>query len=259
MPGEGLRIDIRRSKILDMLFKEGKVRVDDLSAAFDVSEVTIRNDLAELEKSGQLERVSGGAVQTMKNYYNMDLQQRKKKNTKQKRSIALAASKLINDGETLMINSGTTTFFTSLELKKRKNLSILTNSISIATELGDYPTFKVILLGGEVNSQYLFTYGSEAANQIQKYKADKCIISIDGICLESGLTTYHAQESEITKLMIERSRKKIVVADGSKLGHESFYKICEISEINVWVTNSNQQSGRLKEIESTGIEIKECD
>ncbi|MDD4200035.1 MAG: DeoR/GlpR family DNA-binding transcription regulator [Eubacteriales bacterium] len=258
MSAEGLRIDIRRGKILDILMSEGKVRVDELSSLFAVSEVTIRNDLAILEKSGQLERVSGGAVQTMKNYYNLDYQQRKSKHAAYKQAIAAAAADLINDGETLMINSGTTAYFTSVELKKRKNLSILTNSIAVATELGDYPSFRVILLGGEINPQYSFTYGSEAVNSLRKYKSDKCIISVDGICSTSGLTTYHAQEAEVCRLMIERSAHKIIVADASKFGHESFYNICDISEIDTWITNKIPLVGKINEIQDKGVKIIQC-
>lgn len=258
MSSEGLRIDLRRGRILDILTRDGKVRVSELSELLEVSEVTIRNDLSELERSGQLERTPGGAVQTMKNYYNMDYQQRKGKNATHKQLIAAAAADLISDGDTLMINSGTTTFFTAVELKKRKNLSILTNSIAVASELGDHPTFRVILLGGEINPQYSFTYGSEAVNSLRRYKADKCIISVDGICSTSGLTTYHAQEAEVCKMMIERSFNKIIVADGSKFGHESFYNICDISAIDTWVTNVIPLAGKLSEITEKGVKIIQC-
>ncbi len=258
MSSEGLRIDIRRGEILDILTREGKVRVSELSSLFDVSEVTIRSDLDVLERSGQLERVSGGAVQTMKSYYNMDYQQRKSRHADYKHAIAVAAANLVSDGETLMINSGTTTFFTAVELKKKKNLSILTNSLSVATELGDFPTFRVILLGGEINPHYSFTYGNEAVSSLRKYKADKCIISVDGICAASGLTTYHAQEAEVCRLMIERSAQKIVVADGSKFGHESFYNICDISQIDTWVTNEIPLAGKINEIHDKGVDIIQC-
>jgi len=165
---EGLKIDIRRNKILEILARDGKVRVSSLRQLLDVSEVTIRNDLSELEKAGRLERISGGAIQTMKNFYNMDFQRRKNRKAQFKQAIGCAASDLVQDGETLMINSGTTTFFTAIELKKHKNLNILTNSLSVAVELGEHPTFRVILLGGEINSHYSFTYGNDAADPVKE-------------------------------------------------------------------------------------------
>lgn len=255
MVGEGLKIDIRRKKILEILNRDGQVRVTQLSEILGATVVTIRSDLAALERDGYLERISGGAIQTVKNYYNMEFQCRKQENMQYKKAIAVATSNLVNDGETLMINSGTTTFFTAVELKRHKNLNIVTNSISVAIELGAYPTFRVILLGGEINTQYSFTYGNDAMTQLKNYKADKAILSVDGISSDVGLTTYHAEEAVIDKLMMERSRKTIIVADYTKLGHESFSNIGDISSAHSWVTNECVNEQLLYEIKSFGIEV----
>ena len=255
---DGLKIDIRRNKILELLARDGKVRVSHLKQILDVSEVTIRNDLSELEKAGHLERTSGGAVLTMKNFYNMDFQRRKHHKAEFKQAIGCAAADLVQDGETLMINSGTTTFFTAIELKKHKNINIVTNSLAIAVELGEYPTFRVILLGGEINSHYSFTYGNDALTQLKKYKADKCILSVDGVSCESGLTTYHAQEAEVNISMMERSRRTIIVADYTKLETESFFNICDLSKADYWVTNNCANEELLAKIRERGIEIVTC-
>ncbi len=255
---EGLKIDIRRNKILEILARDGKVRVSNLRQLLNVSEVTIRNDLSELEKAGRLERISGGAIQTMKNYYNMDFQQRKRRKAEYKQAIGCAASDLVKDGETLMINSGATCFFTATELKKHKNLNIVTNSLTVAVELGEHPTFRVILLGGEINSQYSFTYGNDALTQLKKYKADWCILSVDGVSCEAGLTTYHAQEAEVNKAMMERSRKTVIVADYSKLEHESFFNICNLSEVDYWVTNKCADPDQIAKVREIGVEIITC-
>lgn len=255
---DGLKLDVRRKNILNILSRDGKVRVVQLSQALGTSEVTIRNDLAELEKGGYLERVPGGAVQTMKNYYNMDFQQRKQENVAEKQAIAIAAAELINDGETLMINSGTTTYFAAAELKRHKNLKIVTNSISVAVELGGLPTIRVILLGGDFNPHYSFTYGDDALAQLRKYKADKLILSVDGVSGEDGLTTYHAEETEINRLMMERASSTIIVADYTKIGHESFSKISPIDSVKYLVTNQCADPQVLADIETHGVEIKRC-
>lgn len=255
MAGEGLKIDVRRKKILEILARDGQVRVAELSEALGTTVVTIRSDLAALERDGYLERISGGAIQTVKNYYNMEFLNRKQENMQYKKAIAVAASNLVSDGETLMINSGTTTFFTAVELKRHKNLNIVTNSISVAIELGSYPTFRVILLGGEINVQYSFIYGTDAMTQLKNYKADKAILSVDGIRSDVGLTTYHAEEAVIDKMMMERSRKTIIVADYTKLGHESFSNIGAISSTHSWVTNDCVSKQQLEEIKSLGIEV----
>ena len=255
MAGEGLKIDVRRKKILEILDRDGQVRVTQLSETLGTTVVTIRSDLAALERDGYLERISGGAIQTVKNYYNMEFQHRKQENMQYKKAIAAAASNLVSDGETLMINSGTTTFFTAVELKRHKNLNIVTNSISVAVELGAHPTFRVILLGGEINTQYSFIYGNDAMTQLNKYKADKAILSVDGIRSDVGLTTYHAEEAVIDKLMMERSRQTVIVADYTKLGHESFFNIGALSGALSWVTNDCVSKQQLDEIKSLGIEV----
>jgi len=175
-----------------------------------------------------------------------------------KKTIATAAANLVSDGETLLINSGTTTFFTAIELKRHKNLNIVTNSISVAIELGAHPTFRVILLGGEINSQYSFTYGTDAMAQLKKYKADKAILSIDGISSEVGLTTYHAEEAEIDKMMMERAHQTIIVADCTKMNKESFFNIGLIQSPLSWVTNNCVSGEQLDKIQDLGIEIIKC-
>ena len=249
------KLNVRRQKIIEMLDREGMVRVTDLSRNFKASEVTIRSDLTELERLGLLERVPGGALQTLKTYYNMDFQQRKEQHSQEKMAIASMMTSLIQDGETLLINSGTTTYYAALELRKLKNLKIVTNSFSVATELGTNPTFQIILLGGNFNSQYLFTYGDDAVAQLRKYKADKLLLSLDGVNVSTGLTTYHAEETEVIRLMIERSRSTIIVADHSKIGRESFSYLGSIDQIDYLVTNVDADEQVLREIAKSGIEI----
>jgi len=256
MPSKsGLKIDERRKKILEILRRDGQVRVSELSSLLDTTVVTIRSDLDILEQDGFLERTQGGAIQTVKNFYNLDFQRRKHENMDLKKAIASTTADLIKDGETLLINSGTTTYYTTVELKRHKNLNIVTNSISVAIELGGHPTFRVILLGGDINAQYLFTYGKDAQEQLTRYKADKAILSIDGICKDIGLTTYHAEEAAINNAMIERSRETIIVADSSKFGHESFAYVTNITKVNYWVTDSSLNKDSIKKIEELGIKV----
>jgi len=253
---DGLKIDVRRKKILEMLHQDGQVRVSTLSDLLGVSEVTIRNDLSVLENDGFLQRIQGGAIQTIKDFYHYDSLMRKLDRSEAKKKIAGAATGLINDGETLLINSGTTTLMTAIELaSQKKNLNIVTNSIPVAMEFGIHPSFRVILLGGEINSQYTFTYGKDAQDQLRRYKADKTILSIDGICPHNGLTTYHAEEAAIDYLMMERSRETIIVADRSKFQHESFSYISDIQQVHYWVTDSALDQDDLLEMQGFGVKI----
>ena len=253
--GSGLKIDERRKKILEILRRDGQVRVSELSRLLDTTVVTIRSDLDILEQDGFLERTQGGAIQTVKNFYNLDFQRRKQEHMELKKAIASATADLIRDGETLLINSGTTTYYTAVELKRHKNLNIVTNSISVAIELGAHPTFRVILLGGDINAQYSFTFGKDAQEQLGKYKADKAVLSVDGICKDIGLTTYHAEEAVINNTMIERSRETIIVADSSKFNHESFAFVTSFDKVSYWVTDTSLDKESKKEIEELGIKV----
>lgn len=248
-------IDDRRSSILEMLKENGKVKVNDLSRRFNISEVTIRNDLSELEQEGMLTRVHGGAVGTRKAYCNMSLNDRMSVNREEKQQIAKAVKNIIEDGDTLMLDSGTTTYFVARELTDIKNLTIVTNSLQVAEELSYQNNINVILLGGSLDPRYQFTYGDDAQNQLKKYRADKMIIAVDGVSVQSGLTTYHYLEAEISRQMITRANQTIVVADHTKIAREGFAHIDSITSIDTLVTNKKADKEELTAISELGIEV----
>lgn len=252
---KGLKIDARRKKILELLTQKGEVRVSELSAIFDATEVTIRSDLSALETDGYLQRVVGGAVQTVRNFYNLDYIQRNRNNMEAKRAIGKATVDLINDGETLMINSGATTGSVAAELKTKRNLNVVTNSLTVAMELGTVPTFRLILLGGEVSVQYAFVHGADALEQLEHYKADHAILSIDGVSAEAGLTTYHAEEAAVDRAMMRRSRSTIVVADHTKIGHESFSQVHTFTPDIYLITNQCADKQEVADIAAKGTKV----
>lgn len=255
MAGE-LKIDVRRKKILEILRRDGQVRVAHLSETLGATVVTIRSDLDALEQDGYLERTQGGAIQTMKNYYNLEFQRRKQEHMENKKAIAAAAAGLVRDGDTLFINSGTTTYFAAVELKQRKNLNVVTNSISVAVELGGLPTFRVILLGGDISAQYSFTYGEDVKEQISRYRANWAILSVDGIQPGAGITTYHAEESVIDRIMMERAQTPIIVADSSKLGRESFSRISTLTAQTILITDQNANPDITAQIRADGVDVR---
>lgn len=253
---EEMSIDNRRSKIIDILNREGKVKVTELSKLFGISEVTIRNDLSELEAAGLLERVHGGAISTYKAYYNMSFVDRMKTNEADKRKIASVVASMISDGDTIIVSSGTTTLFAVQELKSVKNLTVVTNSLAVCQEIGHYTNIHVILLGGNFNPQYQFTYGDDTINQLKKYKADKLILSADGVSAEGGVTTYHYLEAEVNRQMIARVNKTIVTADCTKIGRVSFAYIDSIGSVDYLVTDNRANQDEIKSIIEKGIEVK---
>lgn len=207
----------RKQKILELLKENDSVRVSSLSRLFGVSEVTVRIYLEDLEKKGLLSRIHGGAVSSYKPYYNMTLNQRLETNQQAKAEIAERLAEMISPNDTVMLNAGTTTLLVFRRFPENYNLSIVTNSISIALEAAGNPNYNVILLGGSVNTKYQFTYGSNVVEQLEKYRADKLILSVDGIDIHQGLSTYYDKEAPVASAMIKQSNCCIVAADHSSI------------------------------------------
>ena len=230
----------RKQKIMELLQRDGKVKVNELSALFDISDVTIRMDLADLEAKGLLSRVHGGAVSSYKTYYNMNMQQRMSTNLDQKQAIAKHIVEMIEENDTIMLNAGTTTLTVFRMIPQNMNLSIVTNSIAIALEAGANPNFNLVLLGGSVNAKHQFIYGDEAITQLEKYHADKLILSVDGITPANGFTTFYNREVELDRIMLSHSATKIIAADSSKLGRTAFARISDITEADYIVTNKDE-------------------
>jgi DeoR/GlpR family transcriptional regulator of sugar metabolism len=254
---EALTTAERRREILNILNNEGKVRVSNLAKRFSISEVTIRNDLTEMEKEGLLERVHGGAISTYKTYYRKSIVERMQTNLEEKLRIAAGVAELIDDGDTLLLNSGTTTMYVVRRLKSVKGLTILTNSIEIANEAAmNGNDMQVLLLGGNVNHQFRFTYGDDTIQQLKKYKADKLILSADGVSAAEGITTHYHLEAEVARVMIERVKRTIVVADYTKIGRADFTCIATADRIDFLVTNNNAPKDEISALAELGAEVK---
>lgn len=252
-----IAVEQRRSEIVELLRKNGSVRVSEISKMYSVSEVTVRTDLEYLESQGQLSRVHGGAVGTGKLYANMDLSERYMTNAASKRALAALTEGLIENNDTIMMNAGTTLAYVLHAIQGKRNISIVTNSIQNALEVSSYPGVNVILLGGEIDSKYQFTYGNDATSQLARYHANKCILSVDGISAEDGLTLYYANESGIVRGMIESSDEVIVVADATKLGRSAFSRVASLEDVDVLVTGKKEESREIEVLREMGARIIE--
>ena len=247
--------DERKQKISELLKEKDTVKVSELSHILNVSEVTVRSYLADMEKKGLLSRIHGGAVSSYKPYYSMNLNQRLETNQGEKVEIANRIASMIEPDDTIMLNSGTTTLITFRKIPKTYNLNIVTNSIAIALEASNNPNYNVVLVGGSVNTKYQFTYGSDAVKQIQSYHADKLILSVDGIDDRRGFTTYYNKEADVDMAMLAQSGTRIIAADYTKFHRCAFAKISDVSVADVIVTNSRADRLILEELSKLGIEI----
>lgn len=247
----------RKAKIVELLNENGEVKVSTLSSMFNISEVTVRFDLEDLESKGLLSRVYGGAVSSSKLYHEMDLKQRFAANEAEKKSIAERIAQMINNNDTLMMNSGTTLTYVLRAIKncKKKNISLVTNSIQAAIEASSYINFNVTLLGGFIDSKYQFTYGGDALAQISNYHADKFILSVDGINCDNGFTLFYPHETDISRAMMNHSAATIVAADYSKIGRVAFANIAPITTADYIVTNNNAPSDYIETIRESGVSV----
>ena len=250
-----LKIENRRKKILEQLSRTGKVSVTELSAMLNVTPVTIRNDLTELEQEGSLLRVQGGAVKVTITEDGRSLEGTVFRDThgQQKASIARTVAGMVHDGDTLFLNSGTTCEYVAEALRMRKNLNIVTNALKVAMKLGEVPTFRVLLIGGEINAQYGFTHGGDAQEQLGKYQADWAILSVDGVSARGGVTTHHAEEAIIDRIMSAGAERTIIAADGSKIGRTGFSRVAPCTSELILVTDHSAESDALEILREGGL------
>lgn len=249
-----LKIDLRRNKILEQLKAEGKVSVSRLAAELGATPVTIRNDLTALERDGYLVRMQGGAVIAPR-LENQLVGTAEDPTFLQKQALAEEVAKLITDGQTLFFNSGTTTHHIARALKSKKHLNIVTNSLAIAMELGNTPTFHVLLLGGEINASYGFTAGGDSQEQLSKYRADWAILSVDGVSAQGGITTCHSEEAIIDRLMMTNAKKRLIAATGNKIGKAGFSRICDSDSAIQLITDSTCEKECLLALQERGVKI----
>lgn len=255
MTGGKLKIDIRRKRILEQLRLEGKVSVAELGELLKVTPVTIRNDLAALEQEGQLIRIQGGAIATPGSGEQPALSQSlTDPHTCEKKAIAAAAARLVRDGDTLLINSGSTTELVAEALTARRNLNVVTNSLAVARKLGTVASIRVLLIGGEINAQYGFTHGGDAQEQLQRYQADWAILSVDGVSAAAGITTYHAEEAVVDRMMLRGAKQAMVAADRSKIGRAGFTRVCQCVPGMYLVTDGGDDEA-LADLAAMGVQI----
>ncbi|MEI3606513.1 DeoR/GlpR family DNA-binding transcription regulator [Pseudogracilibacillus sp. SE30717A] len=241
--------------ILEMLEVNEIVKVPELCEKFKVSIETVRRDLEFLEQEGQLKRIYGGAVLNRQSSKEPSYNTRSTKNAKEKEMIGKKTAELISDGETLMIDLGTTTLEVARHLKDKKNLTIITNCMTIAQELVDIPTFRVILPGGILRPNELALSGFISEQFMREFNVDKTIVGVGGITMDNGISDYHLEETRVRKIMIEKGKEIIAVADHSKFGIKALVNVCAIDEIDVIVTDNKLKKFIAQEYSDQGIKV----
>lgn len=227
----------RQLLIIDILHQQGQVTVKELVSQFGISAETIRRDLSSLSVSGRLLKNHGGAV-LPRIIGEGPYQQRMRENVAAKRQIAKKACQLILPGETLFIDTGSTTLAFAEELNTIDNLTVITNSADIAKAIDTKSASQVFLAGGSYSADNRETIGPMAISQIRKFRVNHAILTVGGIHPEAGITDFNINEALIAQAMIEQTEKIIVLADATKLDQIAPFEVASLHQLDYLVCNA---------------------
>jgi len=251
----GLLSEPRRRRILEWIQEEGAARVRDLAAAFQVSEATIRQDLEKLDQEGHVTREHGGAFLNSMPVQVQSLVLHHQENMDKKRRIGALAASLVKDGETLILDAGTTTTEVALRLVNRKNLTVITNALNIAITLGAVPGFQVHMPGGQFKAPTLSLSGDKSVDYFRNIFAGKLFLATAGVGLDSGLTYPSFADLQLKEAMIRAASHVFLVADSTKINKSSFTRLGALEVIHSFITDDGISDADAKEFEARGIAL----
>lgn len=247
----------RRGKIAELVRQRGVVRVGELVDEFAVSAVTIRNDLEQLEKQGQLVRDRGGAIAAGPSPVRslLGIDQRAVLNLDAKQRIGHAAAQRVNPGDTIILDAGTTVIEAARLIGKISPLTVVTNALNVALELGAHSSARVIFLGGMLNREASSTIGPQLEQQLGELVAQKLFLGTQAFDGEHGLTDSTSEIAQVKRAMINAAREVILLTDSSKWHHAGFIKVAPLTELDAIITDEGLPAEARAAIDALGIEL----
>jgi DeoR/GlpR family transcriptional regulator of sugar metabolism len=244
----------RRLVIVERVAEQESIQVSDLSKLFGVSEMTVRRDIRRLEQEGFVRRTYGGATAHLTKSIDLAFNARSLQNSRAKRLIAMRAVDEIADAHTIFLGIGSTAEQFAQCLPARANLTVITSSIPIASLLGTRPV-RVIVLGGEVRRDELSCIGPVAEETIDRYFVDVAVLGAAGISALHGVTDLNDHEAAIGRRVIQRARRVVLIADGTKFGLTAMAFVAPISEVDIIVTDQSAAVTELTAVRAGGVEV----
>lgn len=243
----------RRERIQEYLAIHQIARSADLCAVLETSEATVRRDLEWLEQKGILERTHGGAILSQHMTFEQEYQQRVQHHPEEKRRVGELAASLIEEGDIVFINSGTTATQVLQHIRKDSRITVFTNNVNAALELGK-PDFHYYLIGGEFQPRSYSLSGRFAIENLSQVYANKVILGVDGISVKHGCTVPTDAEAEVVRYMIERTKGHVIIAsDHSKWGVVSNFQVASINEVDKFVSDDGLPSSAVESLAAHGI------
>ena len=241
----------RKQTILRMLAERGDVSVAEISRDLRVSAVTARSDLASLADEGYVVRTRGGASPA----FHPSIIERQRRGSERKNRIAKRAAELVKDGDSIMIEAGTTTAFVAKHLFGRRDLHIVTNSTLLLPYVRANPSIELTVTGGAFRPLTESFVGPIALHDLAQFHVRTAIIGTDGFTVEHGLTTHLAEGAEIVRKMAAQAERVVLVADSSKFGRTGFALVLPIDSVDILITDSELHSEEVGQIEERGVSV----
>ena len=254
-PLEGMMSEERRTQILQIVRSKGRAKVNELAHRFSTSAVTIRNDLNELHQRGLVLRSHGGAVLPETILRESPVNERLKSHVDEKRRIGAIAASLIQDGETIILDSGTTTLEIARQIKNKQGLQVITNGVNVAAELLDARGVQTFIVGGTVRGDSASIVGRSAEELFEQFSADKLFLSGAGCDPDFGVSGANVDETMVNRAMLRISREIILVADASKFSKRSMARIAPFSEIDIVISDSSLRVEMQEKLRSLGCSL----
>jgi DeoR family transcriptional regulator, aga operon transcriptional repressor len=252
----------RWNELLELLASAGQLQVEDAAKTLGVSAATIRRDFDELGSQQMLTRIRGGAI-AQGVTYDLPLRYKTERHPSEKQRIGARAAAMIEAGQVVGLNGGTTTTEVARALATRQDLSsgaapavtVVTNALNIATDLAIRQHIKIVVTGGVARTQSYELTGPLATGVLEQVVLDVAIVGVDAIDADAGATAHHEGEASINRLMARRAAQVIIAADSSKVGRRAFARICAASEINVLVTDAGISAAHARRLEAAGVDV----
>ena len=244
----------RKLKIIDLLNQNKKVTVTELVRLFNVSSATIRSDLRELDDKGQIIRTHGGAIIETGAGFEPDTKQKRDLNLAAKQQIAQLAIDLINDGDTVIFDTGTTTLELAKLLNQRHRVTAVTNDFEIARVLEEMNSISVVMLGGELRKNFHCTVGAAGIDMLAQLSVDKAFMGTNSLSILKGASTPNLQQAEIKKAMIASAQKIILLCSNRKPSKDSFAHFASLDQIDTLIIEKIDVNEKF-EFEERGVEV----